>query len=183
MKIAQYGQWDGYPSGNGFVILDFLRTQFNREKFLEGLAKCKLVTNEDMKDLYEELGIKSKDGFILIEDVDKFKKAHPSLDRDMGAKILEFIQMQKTEWFHYPQQDFGLDSLFCEWAYVIDLDNDILEVYEGFNKEPVTEGNRWSGAPDDRGYYPVKLVKTYSLSDLPSKEDFLKDLEKEEDSE
>jgi hypothetical protein len=183
MKIAQYGQWDGYPSGNGLLIRGFLKKGFNRDKFLAGLNKCKLLTGKEVGKLYEKLGIVGTDGFVSMEDADRFKKTYPSLDRDMGANILRFIQKQKEEWFHSNQKDFGLDSLFCEWAYVLDLDNNVLEVYEGFNKVPVPSNNRWKGKHNNRGYYPVKLVKIYPLSDLPSKEDFLKDLEKEEDSE
>lgn len=30
-KLAQYGQWDGYPEGQGVAVLDFL---VNKEDFL-----------------------------------------------------------------------------------------------------------------------------------------------------
>jgi hypothetical protein len=29
-RIAQYGQWDGYISGSGWGILEFLKEKFNR---------------------------------------------------------------------------------------------------------------------------------------------------------
>lgn len=40
-KIAQYGQWDGYPSGQGQAIVDFLLDNFDREAFKRQLAKCR----------------------------------------------------------------------------------------------------------------------------------------------
>ncbi|OBT59797.1 hypothetical protein VE03_10541, partial [Pseudogymnoascus sp. 23342-1-I1] len=36
--LAQYGQWDGYPEGQGFTILAFLRTPLNIERLKAGLA-------------------------------------------------------------------------------------------------------------------------------------------------
>ena len=40
-KVAQYGQWDGYFSGQGQNILNFLRDDsFNLSHFKEQLDKC-----------------------------------------------------------------------------------------------------------------------------------------------
>src|SRR2546429_2502797 len=33
------------------------------------------------------------------------------------------------------RHDFPLDSLFCEWAYMVDLDLCVFEVYQGFQSE------------------------------------------------
>ena len=77
--------------------------------------------------------------------------------------------------------NFAADSLFCEWAYVIDLDKRTFEVYEGFNKEPLNEDERFffleeKSYKEHRGvdqYHPVKLVKSWSLDELPTGEEFL----------
>jgi len=42
--------------------------------------------------------------------------------------------------------NFPLDSLFCEWGYLVDLDAETFEVYRGFQKELPTLG-RWVGRP------------------------------------
>lgn len=73
--------------------------------------------------------------------------------------------------------DFPTDSLFCEYAYVIDLDADEsvgrFEVYEGFQMAPPERG-RWAGhapgrepvQPGATTYYPVELVASYPLPDV-----------------
>src|SRR3546814_20563425 len=38
-KVAQYGQWDGYPSGQGATARAFLREQLDRATFLTRLAE------------------------------------------------------------------------------------------------------------------------------------------------
>ena len=48
--------------------------------------------------------------------------------------------------YYEDAKEFPLDSLFCEWGYLVDLDAGTLEVYRGFQKSSPTEG-RWAGRP------------------------------------
>lgn len=81
--------------------------------------------------------------------------------------------------------DFILDSLFCEWGYIINLDSMKLEVYRGFQSKPHTNGRyaeMKSGRddPEDK-YYPCALVAEFDLDNLPaSPEEFVKALPKDE---
>ena len=80
--------------------------------------------------------------------------------------------------------------MFCEWAYLVNLDDQTLEVYQGFQDKPHNKGrfapvevtlDKVIEGPedgDDRTYYPIALVKTYPFAGIPSVEDFIKDLEK-----
>jgi len=64
--------------------------------------------------------------------------------------------------------DFIYDSLFCEWAYVIDLDNDTFAIYKGFNKDKLNQSDRfYTEYPNDGGYYACKLYGIFSLDNLP----------------
>jgi hypothetical protein len=81
--------------------------------------------------------------------------------------------------------DFPLDSLFCEWGYLVDFDKRRFEVYEGFRKEPTTEG-RWAGReplreenPVGTTYYPVQRIADWDLGRLPATlEEFLETVKK-----
>ena len=102
-----------------------------------------------------------------MDQVDKFNEQWPNLNRDYGARILDYVYWNNGARVHL-EVEFAGDSLFCEWCYVIDLDNDTLEIYQGFNKEPVPEGERFHGftpGPNEK-YQPVKLWHTVALSEI-----------------
>jgi len=42
--IAQYGQWDGYPSGQGVTALEFLRKKGNQALLKAALNRCYYLT-------------------------------------------------------------------------------------------------------------------------------------------
>lgn len=176
-KIAQYGQWDGYPPGQGKTILKFLKTKFKKKTFLKNLESIKPVDDEVQKIIDEVTG-PTNDGWMNINQAERYKNEFPELSRETGAEILNLIQNGEVR-YHNSDIDFVKDSLFCEWAYVIDLDKNIFEVYTGFNKSPMKKTERfYSDKSNDGGYYPVTLVKKYSLKKLPSLEKFLSDTEK-----
>lgn len=68
--------------------------------------------------------------------------------------------------------NFVRDSLFCEWGWIINLDDGVLEVYRGFQKRKHRKG-RYAGPAQKRAYkgaetyYPIALVATFPLDALP----------------
>lgn len=175
--VAQYCQWDGYPSGQGKTALTFaranLKSKRGREKFASVLAKCTDADPETVKARYMECG-HDGDEWVTMEVSDKFKAKWPWLNRDMGADILEAIQNSNGLDLHR-NVDFAADSLFCEWAYVIDLDANTFEVYKGFNEKPLPASERFAGLEKDADskYYPIKLLASWPLDSLPTIKEFL----------
>lgn len=213
-KIAQYGQWDHYPSGQGVTVLEFCREWLTDpvklSQFCSQLAKCRFVTQEEIEAGYakvkQETGhVETLPGFVSMDTSRAFNRLYPLLDRDHGAKILKIVAeglaekshmnyttMKEEVEYSIPLDDialqdssgFGGASLFCEYAYVIDLDAGKLEVYKGFNQNPVPETNRFFNASErDNGYYPVALWKEWSLDALPTKKEFLEALDESDDDE
>lgn len=171
-KIAQYGQWDGYPSGQGATIRNFLTSpNLDIVRFIENVRKLRWITDEET---------------AVIEKTENWPKEFPWMSRDAGAEILLMVYSGQVPYVG-DGLDFALDGLFCEYAYVIDLDgeNPTLEVYTGFHKEGEAIKGRWANADPKsilegggtEGYLPVSLLKTYELAELPSEEDFVAELE------
>ena len=166
-RIAQYGQWDGYPSGQGATVLGFLK-KWDRSTFEAKLRAASWMTEED----YEAVNSR-----IRKEKLSEcWEQTWPELSRDMGAKILQRVQDAQLGIKLRNQIDFAANSLMCEWGYVIDLDTNMLEVFKGFQKAPPPEGDRFAGfKPSDPqelvdGYYQIRRVASYPLDKLPTQE-------------
>lgn len=178
-KVAQYGQWDGYPDGQGITALSFLQS-VDMDVFRKKLDSVQWVDEskqEEIDAFYKSIGVEGE--WVNMEQSDKIKHRYPLFSRDNGAKILEMIMNCEDEKiFLYNNEDFANDSLANEWTYVIDLDKNTLEVYSGYNKSPLSESDRFfNNGEKDGEYYPVRLVKMWELNTLPTEEDFLKTFE------
>jgi hypothetical protein len=167
-KIAQYGQWDHYPSGQGLTALEILRNTIMKSKesfedFKEKVSKVETITQHSFDEKLEEVGIDSKKQFITFEESDRFKEKYPYLHRDCGAEVLKYIadgsakELQHS--FNYAQTGFD-----CEWCYAVNLDKETFEVYDG-------------------NYIPHNLKGSFDLNNLPTEEEFLKHFEVEEEGE
>jgi hypothetical protein len=170
-RVAQYCQWDGYPVGQGATVLKFLQN-WNRETFIKNLRETKFIDEAHVNKLWEQMG--AKNGMVTMDVADRMEKQYPQFERSLGAGVLKQIQFGKIKELQN-EEAFAADSLFCEWAYVIDLDKNVLEVYKGFNKKPLKEGSRFShlmetATSHDKEYYPIRLAKSYPLDNLPSQE-------------
>ncbi len=131
IKIAQYGQWDGYPSYSGIKALEFLRDEGNQALLSAKLDLVQFVGDEEVDTLYKQY--ESTDW----ENKD-FLNAYPGLHRDTGIGILEVVANAVAPIKTVDNTEFANDSLFCEGIYEIDFStnkftsnyNDIVAVYD-----------------------------------------------------
>ena len=167
-RIAQYGQWDGYPDGQGVDVLAFAQGLSGGtipgvlDKFKAQVAKCRFLPEDEANAIFQE---------------------SPWMSRDTGSDILDLVMKAPDGLPLFSSYKFARNGLMCEWAYVLDLDQEQLEVYRGFGKGDAPEGERFGGPGLDNssGYGPVRLAKVYKFADLPSRGQFLADLQGEKD--
>ena len=162
--VAQYGQWDGYPTGAGNDIVASLRGKIDQLK--TSLKHIVPVDSGTVGRYWSECGSDGRGADM--ETCRRFKAKHPTLDRDIGPNVLDILIHTTDPVELYLNVDFIADGLFCEWVYVVDLDSGMFEIYQGFQIHP--SENRFSSMFEGtiNGYYPPKLVATYPLDDLPT---------------
>ncbi len=163
---ATYNHSDSYPEGVGQDVLDFARTV---NEGTPGKARAIVLVDEQDTPTpeqkahlsqYANLGVSTRsdeDWYCLLRSAQGDLQAY----LDAGVMI--------------DNQDFGQDSLFCEWGYLVNLDETKLEVYKGFQTEPHTDG-RFANMESMCGYetasgdtyQPIRLVAEFPLSGLPA---------------
>ena len=176
-KVAQYGQWDGYPEGLGATLLNFLKN-VNMNSFRNAIDNVSFYTQEELEEIDKQIDEIRKD----IPNYE-WQRYYPHLSRDCGGDILNRIVFKGVDKVKN-SINFAADSLFCEWAYVIDLDTNKFEVYKGFNKEELSSDERFYCMEEkcdkeniiQKNYHPIKFVKAYDLNNLPDEKIFITEL-------
>lgn len=170
-KVA-YNHWDSYPDGLGNDILTWLRSAVaDRDSVIEKARALRVVPEhstpaaEDIEALkgYADISVGSRglDNWYVL------------LRRTQGdmALILEAGVIEDAS-------DFVKDSLWAEWGYIVDLDALRFEVYRGFQQAPHSDGRFANRGPVVHAltgsYYPVALVASWPLNELPTEDDFVR---------
>lgn len=150
-KVAQYGQWDHYPSGQGANILNFLTEDFSIVKKLEmALDKCEFVSDDVRSVIYAGYA----ERYPESDEMDRFTVILPNFSRDTGSDILKVILYSAGKVQLTDESDFENDDLFCEGVYTINYQT----------REFVTN------------YGGIEIA--FSLDNLPQMSDYLNEAEK-----
>lgn len=175
-KIA-YNHFDSYPEELGVDMLKYacrpveaLTADFNDTEMIDDEVP---PTDEQIERCHEHESVnldvsegKDTDWYCLL--------------RDVQGKLQETAEVG----FMIDYSAFLEDSLFCEWAYIVNLDTKKLEVYRGFQKGKPGEGRyaelicAYSQETYKEGekYYGVGLLKEYDLAALPEATEMVKEL-------
>ncbi len=136
IKVRQYCQWDGYPTGVGKDLASFIQNKMDLRKLKSRIKATRFVKGKEVSERMSKILGHDKP-FITFEESDKLKKAMPEFHRDTGPKILDLIQSGKAS----EVSDGGpfTPKSWCEYAYVIDLDAKTVTVRYGFGKNDKRE--------------------------------------------
>jgi len=182
--VVKYTQWDGYPTGTGLALCDFIKNNMDLRVLKSKVKKCYPISEEKADEIFydyvqkreklektmREVGLdRSFNGVYYEAGRELQRNLVPTLTRDTnGADVL--LAIQKSEGglplcgnegnlkYATGENDF---SFGCEYCYEVDLDSKVLSVYDGLYK----------GLP----------IATYKFSKLKKVEDLRKlmeDLEK-----
>lgn len=183
-KVAQYGQWDGYPDGQGITVLKFLRERMDLERFKTALHNTRQITEEEYKAAWEEAGADGS-GWVTFDVANRLKEKHPELSRDTGAVILDIVQDHPDGIALNREVSFAADGLFCEYAWVIDLDTGMFEGYMGSfsNGRELTPEDRFYFLRDleENDYHGVTIAGQWPIDSLPTDDEFLDHFKKVEE--
>lgn len=187
-----YNQYDSYPDGKGIEALRWLReADLN---LVRKQAKSLRVVDDKTKPTPEDVELLQPwtDLGVSNQSTDDWY----CLTRQSHGYFNEMLQCG----YVLDSHEFPIDSLFCEWAYILDLDRNVFEVYEGFQKKFPKKG-RWAKRPtkaedeanwiehlkwcarqdpprmpwepERREYKAVELTASWPLDALPTDEEFL----------
>jgi hypothetical protein len=157
--VAQYGQWDHYPEGQGVTLFHTLTNPDVVKAFIEKIPQIYYPSDADVEALVKPFEDGTMDGMMTFESGDKFSEKYPTLTRNTGGEIFRVI----ADWDDSPipivrDLDFEKDELFCEGVYVVDLDNELF----------TTKFGRHEGSWD------IHLVLHFeSIREMKSHEDYL----------
>lgn len=162
-----YNHFDSYPSHLGVEAIRAIQ-RINLQLAKTRINNIRLITHD-----YE----------LNQDDINKHKKfantnvsTHDLTEpycllRKLQGNFLAYLNGEAD--LMIDSLDFARDSLFCEWAWIINLDDKILEVYRGFQHNKHNCGRFAMFAPlclDRRPnqYYPIKLIRTITFKHIRS---------------
>lgn len=163
---ATYNHSDSYPSWLGNKIKDY-------------------ITNSDVRSMnadFDRIRLVDEDDEVQPEDIIRmFNFWYGDVER-IGGEYSEgwywILRDGQGDLSAYAEQgvmidgqEFMKDSLFCEWAYIINLDRGVLEIYRGFQQKKPKK-NRY--ALNKEEIAAVKAEKGFWVEGMDGKRKFHK---------
>ena len=166
-----YNHYDSYPSGLGDDLASQIRAVIASGTTVETLRQqvrdMRVIANEDDEPSAED---REKYAHLWAEvstGLDWYSLLR-EMQGDLGAHLQEGLMIDGNA--------FIMDSLFCEYAYILNLDDETFEVYQGFQDTLHNEGRYGGEVPDPEPYasghmpskyYGCRLVATFPMAAIP----------------
>lgn len=169
-KITKcYG--DSYPTGLGKSIMTFIQS----------------TSIEEMSDIFSKIIMVDINSEATKEQFENCKDYfQPSASNtfwyDLLRKTQDTLEPYKKDLkYMIDNKDFIKDSFYCDWGYIINLDNNELEIYIGYQIEQNNDRykiNLPSSYGEHGNYYSCKLYKSYKFDKLSK--GIMKEIENED---
>jgi hypothetical protein len=179
VEKTAYNHHDSYPSGVGLDVLSWIQGNLHS-------LTCDIHRGESGGPvrLAQKLRVVPPDSEPTDEDIERLKGSwDPSVgerrDRPDWYQLLRHNQGNPAAMLAAgvieDSSDFPTDSLYAEYGYVIDLDEQVFEVYRGFQKVRHSAGRFADrrGSDDSTGYFPCARVQHWTFSALPTEDEFV----------
>jgi len=158
-KIA-YNHFDSYPDGLGRDVIEWIQSDFDNQT--ADKVRALRAVDEDVPPTPEEIERLKKyaDTRVSTRSLTEWYVLLRQTQGSIGA-ILD-------AGYYEDAGDFPLDSLYAEWGYLINLDDDTLEIYRGFVEEPPVGRFADRSGVSGNGYAACTLLATYKLDEMLS---------------
>ena len=165
-KVAQYGQWDGYPSGVGASILKLLKNKEQVEKLKSKLSKTRFLDEDGIDKEFIESYNKNAPQWSNQPDnrTDEQKKWFDRYcTRDLAEEVLvNIINSDDEEIILINRENSAKTDGWVEYSYIINFKENSFGVYGHIDQPP---------------------IKIFSLDNLPEEDVFIKEIEEIEETE
>jgi len=175
-----YNHFDSYPEELGKNIVSFIKE----------------TTITELNQIFDRIIMVEEDSIpnlIQVYECEKYS------DTSIGTGIITdwYCLLRNTQGDLNPYKEgllymieysgFIKSSLFCEWGYIINLNDNILEIYRGFINKPNSSNNRYKDdepyTTDDftlvnqngekthcpkKDYYSCEMIISFPLDNIPS---------------
>lgn len=165
-----YNHCDSYPDGLGSDVVRWVRKACAPDRIEQTMTEVAgiemapsgqaLATPEHIRRTgrrYINMGVGGGDGIgqDSITYYRLLREAQPS--HGIAGVVDAGVMIEGAE--------FMTDSVFCEYAYIVNFDELTVEFYKGFQSKPHSNG-RYASLPSKRDYFPVALVGAYPIANV-----------------
>lgn len=157
MDKLTYNHFDSYPDCLGHTMVKF----------------CKATSISELNEIFDKLILVNESAKPTAEQIKECKQYY---DGNVSRKTVEdwYCLLRNAQGdldaykngLKYMIDNCGFikDSLWCEYAYIINLDTEELEFWVGDQDKPDIY-NRY-GVERDGNYYPCKMMASYPLATI-----------------
>lgn len=163
---AMYNHYDSYPDYLGRNIVNWLKT-VTPEKLNEIFDKIVLVDADEKPSETEKVEL---DECGLYDYSGEYQEWYSLLHKLQGnPSLIEEIADTYGKVYMCDDISFIKNSLFCEYAYIVNLDKRVLEFWKGFQKKPWSENRYGTDIEENnirKDYYPCKRISILRFGDI-----------------